>query len=561
MQDLMLFAGTLATKEQRTDVELGRRHGLSHQNYLTPNPVSGGVKPLVSVLANVGTPLKEVVAKITHPVEQEIVLAPQKVEWNLIEWQYAQWWSAEFPSFDNGTLVRYTITATTAQDEVIHADDGLEFAYYVADHTPPAWAEDAIIYQIFPDRFNKGGEWGEQEDLNAIHGGTLAGIIAKMSYVADLGFNAIWLNPFFPDHTHHGYHASDYLSVNPRLGTLDDLIALRDSAKEHGIRLILDFVGNHWGDGHPTFIEAKANPDSPYVAWYNWKEYPHSYESFFGVKGLPQLNVDHPPARQHLIDAVLHWLDFGFSGLRCDYAVGPTHSFWADLRYQVKAKHPDAWIFAEAVEDPASQISYLGRFDGILDFMLAYALRGTFAKNEMSLSAFDAFLTQHEQYFPAAFTRTTFLDNHDMDRFLHLSGNDKAKLKLAATVLFTLSGSPIIYYGTETGLTQQVSIRDVESDGMAEARTPMRWDKIDGELHAFFRDLISLRKAHPALVSGNRKTVWVNDQTETYAYTRSTMEEAALIALNRGQQAQSILVLDQKIELPAQSAQILFMKQ
>ena len=96
----------------------------------------------------------------------------------------------------------------------------------------------------------------------------MRGIIEQLDYVADLGFNCIWLNPFFPDDTHHGYHATDYFQVNPRLGTMAEMRELVAAAHARGIRLLADFVANHWGRNHPTFQAALADRDSEYHDWY-----------------------------------------------------------------------------------------------------------------------------------------------------------------------------------------------------------------------------------------------------------------------------------------------------
>ena len=103
----------------------------------------------------------------------------------------------------------------------------------------------------------------------------MRGIIDNLPYIAGLGFTAIWLNPFFPDDTHHGYHASDYFTVNPRLGTLDDARELVDKCHERGIRLLLDFVGNHWGSKHASFQAARADRNSPFYRWYYSVSYTH----------------------------------------------------------------------------------------------------------------------------------------------------------------------------------------------------------------------------------------------------------------------------------------------
>ncbi|HFD39806.1 MAG TPA: alpha-amylase, partial [Anaerolineae bacterium] len=135
---------------------------------------------------------------------------------------------------------------------------------------------------------------------------------------------------------------------------------------------------------------------------------------------------------------------------------------------------------------------YVGRLDGCLDFLTADALRRTFALGRWTEEQLTRFLARHERFFPTDFVRPTFLDNHDMDRFLFLAGGDQEALRRAAAVQMALPGPPIIYYGTEVGLSQKVSIR--AGAGMHVNRVPMVWGKEqDRDLLAFYRALIRHR--------------------------------------------------------------------
>lgn len=251
---------------------------------------------------------------------------------------------------------------------------------------------------------------------------------------------------------------------------------------------------------------------------------------------MPQVNTNDPNARAHLLEAVRYWLtEFDFDGFRLDYALGPSMDFWTEFGSEVKRAKPDAWIFGEAVDSPHKQLSYQGRLDGCLDFLLLQMLRDTFAFGNVPISQFDAFLKCHNAYFPADFSRPSFLDNHDMNRFLWLVKGNTRRLKLAALCQFTLAGPPIVYYGTEVGLSQE---RDIAwPDGrhiMEESRLPMIWDKAqqDGDLRSYYRWLIHFRREHPALVHGRRHTLHIDDEAQTYAYARQTDEETILVAFN-----------------------------
>jgi cyclomaltodextrinase / maltogenic alpha-amylase / neopullulanase len=556
--------GDLLTLEQRLDYLQGQRRGVQHQHDLVPQMPLAGDVPLLSVSVAVDKVVKEVACVLLEPSTAVLQLQPVRLEWDPLNWRYLQIWQTHLPPQANDTIVRYQIWAYPQDGSApIPAEDGATYSYYVTDLGSPAWAASATVYQVLPDRFHPGSgrAWNELDSLADIYGGTLRGIIEHLDYIAGMGFNCLWLNPFFPDETYHGYHATDYFAVNERLGTLEELRELVDEAHGRGLRLILDFVANHWSDQHHSFQNARTDPHSPYRGWYYWIEWPDQYQAFFNLKELPKLNVDHPGVRQYLFDAARYWMDFGFDGFRLDHALGPTHDFWTAFRVAVKRHNPDAWIFGEAVGMPTTSLSYRGRFDGCLDFTLLQALRDTFAFNTMSLEAFDTFLRHHEQYFPADYDRLSFLDNHDMNRFLWLARGDKRKLKLAALCQFTLRGQPVVYYGTEVGVYQ---LHDVTyPDGrnvMEESRLPMLWgEEQDGELREYYRWLLQLRRDHPVLWRGGRETLLVDDTAGVYLYARTSAEEQAVVALNVGELTQEVTAVGQTFTLPPWSGEVRFM--
>jgi len=541
--------GRLATLEVRNEFAQLRLKGLQHRRRLSPGSPRAGEQPVVTVTVGPDIPVDEVVCLITEPEAAVVPLHRVRADFDVPLWAYVETWEAALPAHPAGTLVRYQLRAHDEDsNEIYWVDEGAEYSYVVGDSGPPAWALPASIYQVFPDRFSPGigRAWNPAARLSDIYGGTLRGIIDNLPYIANLGFTVIWLNPFFPDETHHGYHATDYFAVNPRLGTLDDARELVDKCHERGIHLLLDFVGNHWGSQHSTFQAALADRNSPYYSWYYWKNWPDQYLAYFDVPDLPKLNVDHPGVRDHLLRSVGFWLgDVGFDGLRLDHADGPSYDFWTDVRVVARSIKPDAWMFGELVRTPETQLSYAGLFDGTLDFLLCQAMRNTFATGEMSLAAFDAFLNRHEAYFPAqnVFSRPSFLDNHDMDRFLWRAGNDKRRLKLAALAQFTLGGAPIVYNGTEVGVSQTCNIHDPDSQGMEECRQPMPWgDEQDGELHAYFWYLSHLRRNHSALWRGSRQTLLLDSAAQTYAYAREDGADALIVALNMSAEPRTVVV-------------------
>lgn len=451
-----------------------------------------------------------------------IPLQPVDTEWNTFLWGYVRKFRAEIPAQDAGTLVRYRVSAGGTTGAEIFADQGTYYAFYVDNDPPPAWTKGAIIYQVFADRFyNTTGDFPKTEDKPSLKcNGTLRGIIEKLDYIAELGVNVLWFTPVFSSPSYHGYDATSFFEINPRLGTQADFKELVEGAHARGIRILMDFVPNHWSSQHPNFIEATHDQHSPYTKWYTFEKWPQEYKTFFGVKNLPQINLRHAPAREHVLEAAKFWLDFGVDGFRVDYCIGPSPDFYADFRRVTRTTKPDSWTFGEAVDPPDSQLTFEGGMDGTLDFMLLEGLRKTFAFGKWNARQFAEFLDRHEAYFPASFSRPSFLDNHDMNRFLWVAQNDIQKLKLAALCQFTLTGAPVIYYGTEVGLSQP---KDVMQNGRAiheEARMPMLWgDDQNQELLEFYRALINIRKNESALTHGTRETVFVTD--EVIAYRRA----------------------------------------
>jgi glycosidase len=458
---------------------------------------------------------------------------------------YIRRWQVTIPPQPAGTMLRYHLAAHAAgterwifaDNQAEAAEEATDFAVYIDNDPPPQWAADALVYHIFVDRFNPGAgsQWKNAARLDEFFGGTLKGITEKLDYIQALGFNAVWLSPFFKSTSHHGYNASGYYTVEPRFGTNEDLRELIDNAHQRGMRMILDFVANHWSKDHPTFQDAQNDPNSIYHDWYIWKHWPDNYESYFNVRELPRLNLKPGGARDEMLKIAQHWLKEGFDGYRLDFAYGPPHDFWSDFRRACRTVKPDVWIFGEVIHTVATQRSYQGRFDGNLDFHLANAVRKTFGNHAMRLNEFEAFLSGHENYFPpqSEFNRPLFLDNHDEERFLFLAGGDTSRLKLAALIMYTLEGPPIVYNGTEVGVTQERPMTQGTRNIFEEARMPMKWGgQHNKDLLEYFQLLGKLRNAHKVLRVGRRTLLHVDPDHGTYAYARQSDSEYAVIAVN-----------------------------
>ncbi len=480
-----------------------------------------------------------------HPSLGTVPMQRTQIEWDTLQWCYLEEWTAMIPGQPQGTQVSYAITAITTQGEAIacpyvdvaalkQRDDAADFDFQtlekryrdpqpqvyqvvVGQQTIPNWLRNAIIYQIFVDRFapDPGTEFQTPSDRSGIYGGTLNGIRSKLEYLQELGVNCLWLTPIFPSPSHHGYDPTDYGTIEPRMGTLEDWQKLVAEAHQRGIRILLDYVVNHISSEHEAFQTAVSDRQHPTYEWFRFREHPHAYDCFFDVPGQPELNSDHPGVREYFIHNACQWLQQGCDGFRLDYAHGVSHAFWSVFRATTRRTQPDSIMLGEITQPPSVMRSYTGRMDGCLDFKLLELLRGFFVFESLTVSQFDHALEQHLAYFGTNLVLPSFLDNHDMNRFLWIVNGDRRRLKLAALCQFTLPQPPIIYYGTEVGLSQLEPVGRLE-----ESRLPMRWgNDQDAELLAFYQQLIAWRRQIPDIWQRSRTPWLLDDGHRVYGYT------------------------------------------
>lgn len=554
MEDFIF--GTLATDELRLKEIVSARSGLAHERRNVPRDPQPGQPVQLDLTAGQHAPISAAFVHYTTDGSQPDLDSPSTKtlpmlrgagQWDTLLWSYLDTYSVELPAQPSGTIVRYHLSGTTP-DGQRHWAGGAHgprqtFSYLVDSRYVPAWVQSAIIYHVFVDRFapTPGQAFATPDSLSGFFGGTLKGVLSKLDYLSELGVNTVWLSPIFPSPSHHGYDGTDFREVNPRYGTKPQLRALIDEMHARGMKLILDYVPNHTSNEHSYFQSAQKDPHSPYRDYYTFIRWPDHYQSFFGVETLPQINNEHPAARRYVIDSAKYWVqEFDVDGFRLDYAYGPSHDFWTDYYSALKNANPDTYHFGEIVETPAWLRSYEGVMDGTLDFLWLQAARKTFAFGTADVGQFEQFLSRHEQFFAGTnFTLPTFLDNHDMNRFLWVTRGDKRKLMQAAACQFTLSAPPIIYYGTEVGLSQQRDTRQGGFGILEESRLPMRWgEEQDRNLFTFYQQLISFRKSSSALKVGARIPLIVEPATGRYGYERSDFLERVIVLLNVAPTAQ-----------------------
>lgn len=456
-----------------------------------------------------------------------------RVTWDDLVWGYVTHFQVVIPPQPEGTLVRYLIECDGhyANGGEGSATNTPYFAYSVDSWAVPDWVRDAVMYYVLPDRFypGNGRSWKQTNDLSIPMGGTLRGVRDKLDYIQSMGFNCLWLMPWMAGPTYHKYGATDFYAVDPDFGTEQDLRELIASAHLRGMRVLVDFVGNHCSDQHPFFLEAKADPNSRYRDWFYFGD-DGIYQSFFGGGELPHLRHDNPETRQYIIDLACHWVrEYGIDGFDLDYAVGPALEFWTEFGRAVREVSSDVVIFTEGVTTPEALLTFQGRVDGCQDFAWCQAIRRTFGSGKHNVEEFERFLAGSDRFFPVNFIAPIMIDNHNMNRFLLVAGNDQRRLRLAAACQYSMSQPLSVWAGTEMGMSQQ---RDSADSDLNDIRHATAWDAMNEETVAWFRKLGALRAAHPSLRRGERIPLMADSTTGILAYEKRADADRCVVILN-----------------------------
>jgi alpha-amylase len=386
---------------------------------------------------------------------------------------------------------------------------------------------------------------------------------------------------------------TDYFAVNPDYGTLEGMQALVQAAHEKGIKVIMDLVVNHTSDQHPFFVDAYGNPKSQYADWYLWSNEEHTaYQSFGGYKDMPKLNHMNPEVVDYVLKIARFWMDLdgdndyadGVDGFRCDVAMEVPLNTWQVLRQEMHSLNPDSFLLGEVWDMNARNLTkwYDGAFDALFNFPLYSDLAGSNNVSQDSLLAgvqrpdmVGLTLLAENKLFPPGYEIVQFLNNHDTNRVLSDVGNDMERARTAATLLLTLPGTPMIYYGEEIGMKGEKGTGHPYWDEYR--REPMDWyaaeagpdmttwfkpvdrynqpsdgisveeeSGVAGSLLEHYRALTVLRLAHPALLRGSFVPVKVSGSQMVFAYTRhapassSSPEELFLVVLNLEGEAQEV---------------------
>ena len=374
----------------------------------------------------------------------------------------------------------------------------------------PEWAENAIVYQVFPARFAASKPVSDKKWYKAPItskdeiGGDLPGLCEKLGHIKDLGADILYLTPIFKANTTHKYDTVDYYQIDPTFGTEEDLLKLVDRAHGLGLRVILDGVFNHTSTEFFAFEDVKKNGEkSKYLDWYYVEGF--SVRSGWGVKpnyltfgyygGMPKLNQGNPETARYFIDVALYWMRrANIDGWRLDVADEIGHKFWKDFRSAIRAEFPDALLVGEVWHYAPD---FLGgdEWDSIMNYQFYRAVTGAVSGAEApSRIANDLNRLRGRLHPKVQPLLWNLLGSHDTPRLLHVCGGDKRRMKLAIAIQMLSPGSPFIYYGDEYGM-------DGGKD--PDCRRGMLWDenRQDKDMYAWYRELIRVRKACPELLS------------------------------------------------------------
>lgn len=482
------------------------------------------------------------------------------------------------------------------------------------------WWKNGIIYQIYPRSF---------QDSNGDGIGDLPGIIQHLDYLRDLGVDGIWMSPVNPSpDVDFGYDVSDYHTIDPKFGNLQDFEHLLQEAHKRGLHIIMDLVLSHSSDQHRWFQESRKSRNNPYSDWYMWRDpapdggKPNNWASMFGGeawefdesrgqyyyhmfnKHQPDLNWRNPEVRSAMLDVFRYWLDKGVDGFRLDVF----NNYYQDALFRDNPRSQgfsvrkllrkfDAYDHIYDTNQP-EMIGVVEDIRKILDnYPERYVVGETFLVDTVTARTYIGAKRLHAG-FDYAFCNSPFnaraygkeiqywdalhgdedwpnyfFNNHDTTRSTtrFSKGEGDAIPRLLLAMQLTVRGTPYLYYGEEIGMRDVTLTRSQIQDpvgkqywpfnkGRDGCRSPMQWSakqnagfttggpwlpvnkdytvrNVESQLSspastlAFYKQLIQLRRAHPALHAGRLEMVQV-DNEDLLVYQRQAGNEKILIVLN-----------------------------
>lgn len=436
----------------------------------------------------------------------------------------------------------------------------------------PQWSDDAVVYQVFPDRFARSGthrdlpDWAEpaawdDEPVGSgpstprqLFGGDLAGIEQRLDHLERLGVDVLYLTPFFPARSNHRYDASTFDHVDPVLGGDEALVSLSRAVHARGMRIMGDLTTNHTGAAHEWFLRAQADRGSEEASFFLWTDEPPGYVGWLGHASLPKLDHTAPALAPRLVDGdrsvIARWLQepFRLDGWRIDVAnmtgryrdVDVNHAVASAVRATMRSVNPETLLISEHFHDASldlggdtwhANMNYNGFTRPVWQWLVDPALGNPMIGLPVPMprrpaGEMVATMREFDSAVPWAVTaqQWNMLGSHDTVRVRTLLGSREA-VEVAVGLLMTYPGTPVVFAGDEVGAT---------GTNGEHARVPMPWDRPDRwdeRTFETYRSLIALRRATPALRHGGLRWAVVGD--DAVAYLRETAEERVLVLVAR----------------------------
>ncbi|RBY83886.1 glycoside hydrolase family 13 protein [Geodermatophilus sp. TF02-6] len=493
------------------------------------------------------------------------------------------WWRCEVPVRNPGTHYRFLLMGGPRgyrwlDGAGLHAHEVTDAADFrlTAAATPPEWTRDAFVYQVFPDRFARSAAadgratppwahpagWDDPVDAlgptvaTQFYGGDLDGIALHLDHVAGLGADTLYLTPFFPAESNHRYNATDFTVVDPLLGGDEALVRLSAACHRRGLRLLGDLTTNHSGDTHTWFRTALADRTSPERTFYYFAG-PDSdvYETWLGYSTLPKFDLGSAELRRRLVDGpdsvAGRWLrpPFALDGWRVDVA-HMTGRRGADdhnaevartLRRTLAGVGGQPALIAEHSFDATADLGGEG-WHGVMDYAAFTTPVRSWLRDpcsdehrhpglpplvprlpaEAAVATVQAYVGTRP--WRATATSWSILSSHDTARIRTIVRSREGH-EVAAGLLFTMPGVPMVFAGDEIGLRGTFG---------EDARTPFPWNRPDSwDRHtlATYRELAALRRGSPALRRGGLR--WVAAAGDTLCYLRESADERLLVLARR----------------------------
>ena len=493
------------------------------------------------------------------------------------------WWEAALPVHNPVTHYRFLLVRTdgsqqwlTGAGTVDHdVPDGNDFRL-AAFPSAPDWGRDAVVYQVFPDRFARSAaaderevpdwaltaEWddevcfegGDPRTPMQLYGGDLDGITEHLDHVEQVGADVVYTTPVFPGESNHRYNATTFTEVDPLLGGDEAYARLSSAVHARGWRILGDLTTNHTGDTHEWFLSAVDGVDDPHRSFYYFEE-DGTYACWMGHGTLPKINHANHDVRHAMVEGphsvVGRWLrpPYDVDGWRIDVAnmtgrladIDVAHEVARAVRATAAELREDPWVIGEHNHDATGDVDGDG-WHGTMNYSgFSWPVWSWLRDPSSPARAFGRPVPvprrdgatvvetlrgwQGTLGWRATASSWNILGSHDSARIRTVVGGDAAVHRVAAGLQFTLPGVPMLFAGDEIGL---------EGINGEDSRRTMPWhrpDDWDRTTLAAYADLAQVRRAHVALRRGGLR--WAHVDDDTIAFVREHPDGSVLVVVRR----------------------------